>query len=76
MACGCPVAASTAGALPEVLGDAARYFDPTSAEDMAAAMLDVLGRSEEFAAKGIARAALFSWDDCAPRHEDVYRALV
>jgi glycosyltransferase involved in cell wall biosynthesis len=75
MACGCPVAASTAGALPEVLGDAARYFDPSSPEDMAAAVLDALGRSEELAAKGIARAALFTWDDCARRHEDVYRAL-
>jgi glycosyltransferase involved in cell wall biosynthesis len=75
MACGCPVAASTAGALPEVLGDAARYFDPTSAEDMAAAMLDVLGRTDELVPKGIARAALFSWDACARRHEDVYRGL-
>ena len=30
MACGCPVAVSTAGSLPEVCGDAARYFDPLS----------------------------------------------
>ena len=28
MACGCPVAASNAGSLPEVVGDAAVLFDP------------------------------------------------
>jgi alpha-1,3-rhamnosyl/mannosyltransferase len=38
MACGTPVACARAGALPEVAGDAALYFDPTSAADMAAAL--------------------------------------
>ena len=35
MACGCPVAVSRVAALPEVCGDAAVYFDPTSVEDIA-----------------------------------------
>ena len=34
MACGCPVASSNAAALPEVCGDGARLFDPTSVEAM------------------------------------------
>jgi glycosyltransferase involved in cell wall biosynthesis len=35
MASGTPVAASNAASLPEIGGDAARYFDPTSPEHMA-----------------------------------------
>jgi glycosyltransferase involved in cell wall biosynthesis len=73
MACGCPVAASRAGALPEVCGEAARYFDPASAEDIAAAVLDTLAHAEDLAARGLAQAALFTWDECARRHEAVYR---
>ncbi len=35
MACGVPVAASNASSLPEIGGDAALYFDPTSTRQMA-----------------------------------------
>ena len=38
MACGTPVVCARAGALPEVAGDAALYFDPTIVADMAAAL--------------------------------------
>jgi glycosyltransferase involved in cell wall biosynthesis len=37
-----PVACSRASSLPEVAGEAARYFDPTRPEEIAAAVLDVL----------------------------------
>jgi len=36
MATGIPVAASTAGSIPEVCGEAAAYFDPYSVDDMSA----------------------------------------
>src|SRR6185437_13670023 len=36
MACGCPVAASSQGSLPEVCGDAAVLFDPLDPESIAA----------------------------------------
>jgi len=74
MACGCPVAASNAGAIPEVCGDAAVYFDPTDVEAMVSAMVEADGRRDALRAKGFARAALFTWDSAATRHEDVYRA--
>src|SRR5204863_3920794 len=67
MACGCPVAVSDAASLPEVCGDAARYFDPLSADDMASAIEDVLDAPEEWAARGLERVQLFSWDECARR---------
>ena len=74
MACGCPVAASNAGAIPEVCGDAAVFFDPTDVEAMAAAMVDADNRRDELRGLGLARAASYTWDETARRHEDVYRA--
>jgi glycosyltransferase involved in cell wall biosynthesis len=74
MACGCPVAASNAGAVPEVCGDAAVLFDPTDVEAMAAAMVEADNRRDELVERGFARAAAFTWDETARRHEAVYRA--
>jgi glycosyltransferase involved in cell wall biosynthesis len=75
MACGCPVAASNAGALPEICGDAAVLFDPTDVEAMAAAVLEVDSRRDELRERGLARAARYTWDETARRHEDVYREV-
>jgi hypothetical protein len=72
MACGCPVAASNAGAIPEVCGDAAVLFAPTDVEAMATAMLEADDRREELRERGLARAALYTWDETAHQHEDVY----
>ena len=57
MACGCPVASSDAAALPEVCGDGARLFEPTSVEAMVDAVEDILARPDEWRARGLARAA-------------------
>lgn len=72
MAHGCPVAASTAGAIPEVVGDAAVPFAPLDAFGLAHAVDEAWARGEELAALGRARAARFSWSACAARHEEVY----
>ena len=74
MACGCPVAASNVGAIPEIARDAAVLFDPTDVEAMVAAMLEADSRREELRERGLARAAAYTWDESARRHEDVYRA--
>ncbi len=76
MACGCPVAASNAGAIPEVCGDAAVLFDPTDLEAMAAAMLEADTRRDELTSLGLERAAQFTWDATARRHDEVYREAV
>jgi glycosyltransferase involved in cell wall biosynthesis len=75
MACGTPVAASRAGSLPEVCADAAFYFDPTSAEEIAEAIVAVLDRPDQLIRRGLDRAASFTWDATARRHDEVYRAL-
>lgn len=76
MASGCPVAASNAAAIPEVCGDAAVLFDPTDPEAIAAAIVEVDDRREELTSRGLARAAQFTWEESARRHEAVYRAAV
>jgi glycosyltransferase involved in cell wall biosynthesis len=75
MASGTPVAASRAGSLPEICGDAALYFDPLSRDEIAEAIVAVLDRPEHLIERGLARAARFTWDETARRHDDVYRAL-
>jgi glycosyltransferase involved in cell wall biosynthesis len=75
MACGLPVSAARAGALPEICGDAARYFDPTNPEEMAAVILEVLTDDGSLAKRGLVRVGAFTWDECARRHDDVYAEL-
>ena len=75
MACGCAVACSRTTSLPEVAGDAARLFDPRDADDIAAAVADLLDEPDPWIARGLARAKAFTWDACARAHEQVYREL-
>ena len=49
-------------------------FDPTDVDAMAAAMLEADDRREELRKLGLARAALYTWDETARRHDDVYEA--
>ncbi|MGL6278866.1 MAG: glycosyltransferase family 4 protein [Gaiella sp.] len=72
MACGCPVAASNVGSLPEVCGDAAVLFDPTDPDAIAAGVTEALERGAELSRAGIARASTFTWHATARAHDDVY----
>jgi glycosyltransferase involved in cell wall biosynthesis len=76
---GVPVACSNAGALPEVAGDAARYFDPGSVGAIAAsidAMLADGSLRAHLADRGRQRAASFSWERTASETIAAYgRAL-
>jgi glycosyltransferase involved in cell wall biosynthesis len=76
MACGCPVACSDAASLPEVCGDAARYFHPDDPRQIAAAVEDLLSAPDEWARKGVARAGMFTWDTSARAHETTYQELL
>ncbi|MEM6634658.1 MAG: glycosyltransferase family 1 protein [Pseudomonadota bacterium] len=70
MTCGCPVIASTGGALPEVCGDAALLVDPLDTGGWTAAM-DLITEDDALAqdlrAAGLARAERFTWDSAAAR---------
>ena len=75
MACGCPVAASNAGSLPEVVGDAAVLFDPHDPQAIAAGIDEALDRAGELASRGIERAERFTGDATARAHDRVYEAV-
>jgi len=79
MACGTPVVCSRVASLPEVAGDAAEYFDPSSVDDLASTMERVLRSSqlqETMRLKGLERAKLFSWEECARRHCCLYEEVL
>jgi glycosyltransferase involved in cell wall biosynthesis len=65
MACGAPVIAARAGALPEVVGDAGLLVDPRRQEEIRDAMVAVgreTGLASRLAEAGPRRAASFRWD--------------
>lgn len=68
MACGTPVIVSNVAALAEVVGDAALLVDPLDVAALADAIARVLADDrlrKELGARGIERAARFSWQRCA-----------
>jgi glycosyltransferase involved in cell wall biosynthesis len=63
-----PVACSRASSLPEVAGEAARYFDPLDVADIGAALNELLGDpglAERLVARGRERQAVFTWEATA-----------
>ena len=78
MAAGTPVVSSKAGSLAEVVADAGLLVDPRRPEELAAAVLRVLEsetRAADLRARGLARAAEFTWARCAEQTVEVYRAV-
>lgn len=70
MWCGCPVIASRAGAVPEVCGEAALWFDaalPESLGEAIACLADDTSLRDKMVAAGRHRTALFSWEQAARR---------
>ncbi len=65
MACGCPVVASNATAIPEAAGEAAVPADPTNTKALADALIRVAGDralADDCRAAGRERARAFPWD--------------
>jgi len=78
MACGAPVIASTAGALPEVVGEAALLVDPLSPGAITAAMTDLIHQpllGDRLSVAGLLQARCFSWVDTARQVEGLLRDL-
>jgi glycosyltransferase involved in cell wall biosynthesis len=76
MACGTPVVAANTTAIPEVVGEAGRLFDPLDVDEMVSAINEVI--SDESLAgslvqKGYQRAQLFTWERSAQMLFDVLK---
>lgn len=79
MASGQVVAASGTSSHPEVGGDAAVYFDPTSTAEMADVIAGLLRDREAYAARqqlSLAQASRFSWERAARETTAVYDMLL
>lgn len=79
MACGCPVICSSAGSLPEVVGEEnALFFRPEDAPSMADDMRTLVQDThlrERLRMRGIERAAAFTWARTAKETREALLAL-
>jgi glycosyltransferase involved in cell wall biosynthesis len=78
MANKCPVVSSNTSSMPEVILDAAEYFNPNSSDEIRMAIERVVfssERSRELMENGNKRILEFSWNKCAARTLDVYKKL-
>ena len=79
MAAGVPVLVARAGSLPEVCGEAARYFDPLQVEDMANALIEVATDPmlcKRLIGAGLERSRMFTWESCASQTAGALRACL
>jgi glycosyltransferase involved in cell wall biosynthesis len=79
MAHGAPVATTNASVMPEVNGDAAQYFDPHDAADIAAKVAEVLDDQQlrkRLIAAGYEHIKQFSWNKMAKETLAIYTAVL
>ena len=70
MACGTPVVSSDRGSLPEILGEAGRFFDPYRPETILSVLQEVLSNDalrREMSQCGLIRSKQFSWEEAAKK---------
>lgn len=79
MACGAPVVASRASCMPEILGEAAQYFDPLSVEDMAKAMVEIAKNyalRQTLRTLGFKQVKKYSFSQMAQQTLAIYRQIL
>jgi glycosyltransferase involved in cell wall biosynthesis len=79
MTCGTPVISSDRGSLPEIMGNAGRYFDPHRPETMLQLFKDLLSSDAlrgEMTRCGRARAEQFTWERSATTFMSIIHDVV
>lgn len=79
MACGVPVICSTAGSLPEIMGDAAIKIHPADCAGLADSMEKLLtdvSLCQDMIQKGKARAERYKWEDTALKTWNIYQEAI
>lgn len=75
----CPVICSNTSSIPEVVGDAARLFDPMDSDALRVAIEAVVGSPDlcdDLVRRGRERIQHFSWDRTAIETMELYRELL
>jgi glycosyltransferase involved in cell wall biosynthesis len=78
-ACSCPAILSNRSSLPEVGGDAARYFDPENISNLADELTGIIENrslADNMREKGFSRSKLFSWETTALKTVDTYKKII
>lgn len=79
MQCGLPVITSDIPAITEVVGEAAIRVAPTDSDALCNAILKIVASQSlrsDLAAKGLDRAAMFSWDKFTSEHVALYKRII
>jgi Glycosyltransferase len=79
MAHGCPVASSNKASMPEILGDAAIYFNPENKDEMIEVIEKVLNNSaerERLIALGHEQVKKYSWWECALATSKIHQRIL
>jgi glycosyltransferase involved in cell wall biosynthesis len=78
MTMNCPVVASNQAPMPEIIGDAALFFDWKDSQSLTQCLEDVTDDvvARNLIMKGTQRAKHYSWDRCAQQTLAAYRRLV
>lgn len=75
----CPVVCSNTSSIPEVVGDAALFFDPNDVSSMENALVEITASQElrnSLIARGRQRLNIFSWKKCAEETVDIYERVL
>jgi len=78
MAKGCPVVSSNQSSLPEVLGEAAIYFDPHKKEEIKKALEKIIKKPEirsRLKDLGFEQVRKYSWWECARQTLEIYQNI-
>jgi glycosyltransferase involved in cell wall biosynthesis len=79
MAFGLPVVSSNKTSLPEVLGQAALYFNPADEKDMQEKIELVIKDEklrQDLKNRGVEQVKKYSWSDCAQKTLEIYKELL
>ena len=79
MAFGLPVVSSDKTSLPEILGQAAIYFNPENEQEMKEKIKLVINDEklrQDLRARGLEQVKKYSWKDCAEKTLEVYNEVL
>ena len=79
MAKGCPVVSSNKASMPEVLGDAAIYFNPDDDREMQSQIERIIkdeSLRDQLIKKGYEQVKKYSWWECARKTRGVYEGVM